>query len=346
MSHELEYNSRGRIEAAFRVTPAWHGLGAVLTEDQAADFDGFKRAAGFDWRIQRSVVRYATERGQDAAAMATWDDQHVLMRSDDKRPLGLVSKGYKVVQPGEIFEFFRAFCAERGWVMESAGILQGGRRFWAMARMGDGFTIGQRDKHAPYCLLSSSADGSLATEGRVTIVRVVCANTLAAARDSKAEYRLTHRSQFSEQAAAKALGLVSNEIAEYQRDAETLAGMAVSSQQAAVIIAGLLNPSAVNFKTGAVDADAFDATMQSKRSGFDRVMGLFSGAGHGAMLDSARGTGFGILQAFTEFYDHHCNARSDENRFLSAQYGAHANAKREARDVLLSIARGSQGVTA
>ncbi|NBT76599.1 MAG: DUF932 domain-containing protein, partial [Betaproteobacteria bacterium] len=62
----------------------------------------------------------------------------------------------------------------------------------------------------------------------------------------------------------------------------------------------------------------------------------FNGAGMGAMNDGVFGTRWGLLNAVTEYADHHVRARSDENRFVSAQWGPGANLKRQALDLLLA----------
>ena len=60
-------------------------------------------------------------------------------------------------------------------------------------------------------------------------------------------------------------------------------------------------------------------------------------AGNGSMNDASRGTAFGMLQAMTEYYDHHCQARSDENRFISGQYGTNATRKTDAYEALAAM---------
>ena len=332
MSHELIANSQGIIEAAFRVEPAWHGLGAVMGEDTS--YEDFGKAAGLTtWKIQRSKVRYSVDRN-DAVGVNEWPEQHVLFRSDSKAPIGMVSDSYKVVQPHEIYGFFRDFVEKHNFKMEAAGVLRGGGRFWALAQMPGVSDLGG-DITVPYVLLSTSADGSLATEARFTAVRVVCANTLAYARAQKADFRATHRSLFDPAKAAKALAKANAQFAQYHDTAEKMAAFTVTSAQAAVILAGLLNPKAADLKTGAVNGAEMDKVRESKA--WQTIVGLFSGAGNGSMNDASRGTAFGMLQAMTEYYDHHCQARSDENRFISGQYGTNATRKTDAYEALAAM---------
>ena len=45
----------------------------------------------------------------------------------------VVSQRYQVVQPREILEFYRDLTEMSGFELETAGVLKGGRKFWALA---------------------------------------------------------------------------------------------------------------------------------------------------------------------------------------------------------------------
>jgi hypothetical protein len=69
--------------------------------------------------------------------------------------------------------------------------------------------------------------------------------------------------------------------------------------------------------------------------GFKKVLSLFNGAGMGSQMDGVMGTRWGLLNAFTEYADHHVRARSDENRFVSSQWGVGADLKQRALSALM-----------
>jgi hypothetical protein len=48
-------------------------------------------------------------------------------------PLSVVSQRYNVVQPREILEFYRDFTEVSGFELETAGVLKGGKKIWALA---------------------------------------------------------------------------------------------------------------------------------------------------------------------------------------------------------------------
>jgi len=324
MSHELTIRANGAVEFAYLASDGapWHGLGKPMGAD--ATIDQWRVDAGMDWEIKRSRVRYGNETN-----FRTIDDQHVLFRSDDKSPLGIVSKSYKVVQPGEVLEFFRDIVRAGGLELSAAGTIQGGKRFWATAKIGEAAPTSVQDKIGGYLLLSTSADGSLATEARLTSIRVVCKNTLQFAReDAKPALRVTHRSVFDAQAVRESMGLNSAAWDAFRHNLVRLANVQLHETEAAEIVAGL-------FATGTGELQRDKAR---ETAGFQKVMALFNGQGMGATLDGVFGTANGVLQAVTEYADHHVRARSDENRFIASQWGGGAALKQRAWDQLIALA--------
>ncbi len=329
MSHELTTHADGRVEFAYLQADGapWHGLGQPM--QAGASIDDWREAAGMDWRIQRSKVRYATAHGQDADSLLELPDQHVLFRNDTKAPLGVVSAKYQVVQPGEVLEFFRDIARAGGLELSAAGTIFGGKRFWATAKIGEASPASVGDKIGGYLLLSTSADGSLATEARLTSVRVVCKNTLQFARaDAKPALRVSHRSVFDADAVKQQMGLNEAAWAAFRHNITRLSNIEVHEEQAAEIVAGF-------FATAPGQAGRDKAR---ETAGFKKVLALFNGDGMGAELDGVFGTANGVLQAVTEYADHHVRARSDENRFVSSQWGPGADLKRRAWDDLLALA--------
>ena len=108
----------------------------------------------------------------------------MLYRSDTKAPLSVVSQRYHTVQPRDVLEFYRDLTEVSGYELETAGVLKGGRKFWALARTGQGAALKDNDQVNGYLLLATSCDGTLATTATPTTIRVVCNNTLTIALDS------------------------------------------------------------------------------------------------------------------------------------------------------------------
>ena len=265
-----------------------------------------------DYQIKRGRIRYATEvvnPNTTASQLQTVDDKLVLFRSDTLAPLGVVSDSYKVVQPAAVLEFFREWADKGGVTIESAGVLFGGKRYFATAKLGDAVSVdGGRDKVVPYALLSTSADGSLATECRWTTVRTVCNNTLSIALKGKAAFKVSHRSVFKPEAARDAVEAANEEFSAFMQTARSLANIKVNTDRAEHMTIKLLTKTSEQ--------------VARESAAFDRIMGLFNGAGKGSNFESAHDTAWGWLNAVTEYADHHVRARTDENRKAAALWGA------------------------
>lgn len=323
MAHQIDTVSIGRASYA-STEREWHGLGETMT--RGASVEEWAEAAGMNYKVKRASVRYAishAEGDQQPDAFRKVDGQVVLFRDDTKADLGIVSEGYKVVQPRDVLEFFRQWANEGGLQIESAGVLFGGRRYFATAKLADGVMIGAGDKVVPYALLSTSADGSLATECRWTTVRTVCNNTLKMARkDSKATHRTTHRSEFKPQEARNAVEAAHAEFGAFCETARRLAQIRVTSTQAQEFTAQLLT-------TGAREQEA-----ARKSAAFQKIMASFSGAGKGSLLGTSLNTGWGWLNAVTDYVDHEARAYSDEHRAVASQWGQGDQLKNKALDLI------------
>ena len=324
MAHQLTERADGLVEFAYHADhgQGWHGLGQAVQAEHARSIPAWANAAGMDWLIKRSRVRFGE--GENQQVM---DSHHVLFRSDSKAPLGIVSPTYKIVQPREMLEFFRDIVKVGGLELSAAGTLFGGQRFWATARIGEAAPVSVADKVGGYILITSSADGSLATEVRRTTTRVVCNNTLQMAiREGKASVKVSHRSVFDPEAVREFMGLNSAAWDSFRHTIVRLANKPIVAEQAEDITAKL-------FATAPAPA-AVEAAREM--AGYTKVLALFNGEGKGSQLDGVHGTAWGLLNAVTEYADHHVRARSDENRFVSAQWGPGAALKAKALDALLT----------
>lgn len=326
MSHELTTREDGTVEFAYLQSDGapWHGLGNPMQAGQS--IEDWRKAAGMDWKIQRGIVRYNVDHEGTQLELPS---QHVLFRSDNQYPLGVVSDRYQVVQPAEVIEFFRDIAKAGGLELSAAGTIYNGKRFWATAKIGEASPTSVVDKIGGYLLISTSADGSLATEVRLTSIRVVCKNTLQFAReDARAALKVSHRSVFDADAIKAQMGLNTAAWDAFKHNLVRLANVQIGTGEAEEIVAQL-------FAAGA-GQEGRDKARET--AGFKKVMQLFNGDGMGAHLDGVFGTANGVLQAVTEYADHHVRARSDEHRFVASQWGGGADLKARAWDQLITLA--------
>lgn len=338
MAHEITRNAiTGAFEFAYRADHGhpWHveETGAARAVDPAKvnDTEEWKRVAGMQWKALRSTVRFATDRDPNAPDLRTLPDQQVLFRSDTKEGLSVVSPSYKIVQPGEILDLFRNLLGVGGLEMSACGTMFGGREFWATAKFTAGNAGSTADMVEGHVLLHTSLDCSHATTMRRVLTRTVCKNTLrmAFAEKAKGFYKCSHRSEFDPQAARAFLGLNMDAWNRAKSAMLRLANREVRTAEAEHTLTQLFAPAA---STSTLTGEQIERIQET--TGFKKTLALFSGAGMGSRLDTSAGTAWGLLNAVTEYTDHHVRAQSAENRWASAQFGAGDALKQRIADLL------------
>ncbi|MDO9179530.1 MAG: DUF932 domain-containing protein [Agitococcus sp.] len=306
----------------------WHGLGNQLTENQPLDV--WAKEAGMDWSIREAPVRFIAESDAYTGSIMTFPENKVLFRSDNNAPLSVVSQRYQVVQPREILEFYRDLTEVSGFELETAGVLKGGRKIWALAKTGQSMALKGNDVTNGYILLATACDGTLATTAQFTSIRVVCNNTLAVAlaNGNRGVVKVPHNTSFDAQAVKKQLGISVSAWDEFMYGLKNLSERKVKPAEVQNYVWRVFN-----------DGGNKSSTSSSNERAMAKVITLFEGGGQGADLSSAKGTAFGLLNSITEFVDHERRALNPDNRLDSAWFGQGAAIKQKALDeALLMIA--------
>jgi phage/plasmid-like protein (TIGR03299 family) len=320
MAHLIE-------QMAYVGATPWHGLGSRLTEKQPLEV--WQREAGMNWQIQESPVHFKAKASGHLGSIHSFPEQKVLYRSDTKAPLSVVSHRYQVVQPREVLEFYRDLTEFSGYELETAGVLKGGRKFWALARTGQATALKGNDQVNGYLLLATSCDGSLATTATPTTVRVVCNNTLSISLNGATNaIKVPHSTRFDPRAVKMQLGIAVSQWDEFMYRMRTLAERKVQTKEALGFFMNVLCD---------INAHApIPEAIPNKRA-MEKVQTLYEGKGRGAELESARGTAWGLLNAVTEYVDHERRARSSEYRMDSAWFGQGAAIKQKALNAALQL---------
>jgi phage/plasmid-like protein (TIGR03299 family) len=319
MAHLIE-STNGKAEIAYAGQKPWHGLGQQLTAD--ASIDVWRKEAGLDWEAKLSPIMFTWD-GQNYSEM---ENQKVIYRNDTNKPLGVVTDRYKVHQPAEVLDFFNTLAQSAGFTLEVAGAIKGGKRIWALANVNREAVVLTDDAVRGYLLLSTSFDGSTATIGQFTSIRVVCNNTLSMADSEGAPSRvnLTHGARFDASLMRDRLGLVVGGFEGMMDNYRKLARQGVSVEYAKQFTNELF-PAAYNQQTN---------TFKESR-GFKRVMELFDGAGMGANNFGVYGTKWGLLNAVTQYVDHE-RGHNVDTRMNNAWFGNGDRMKTQAEALLLA----------
>lgn len=320
MAHLIE-TTNGRADIAFVGQTPWHGLGQELSPD--ASIAVWQYEAGLDWMAKTSSVMYMPTMNPES--LRSVDDKFVVYRDDNNAPLGLVSDRYRIHQPGEILDFFNTLVKSAGFSLEVAGAIKGGKRIWALANTNREACVIGDDAVRGYLLLSTSFDGSRATVGQFTSIRVVCNNTLSAADSESAPSRvaLRHGCNFDASLMRDRLGVV---VGGFEGMMDNYRKLARQSMTPAYLDNFLQQffPTSVNQQTGQTKA----------HRGYVKVMELFEGRGMGAALAGASGTRWGLLNAMTQYIDHE-RGHNVDTRMTNAWFGSGDKIKTQAESLLL-----------
>ena len=191
---------------------------------------------------------------------------------------------------------------------------------WKRRYYGGGkFSLKGGDRVKGYLLLATSCDGTLATTAQFTSVRVVCHNTLQmATTDKQGAIRVPHSTHFDPDVVKRSLGVGMTTWATFQDELQALAARKVNRFDVTRYVMAVLG-----------DNQA-PRDQQPNERAIKKVVTLFDNGGLGSTLPSAQGTAWGLVNAVTEYVDHHRRARSQDTRLDSAWFGPGAALKERA----------------
>ena len=327
----------------------WHGLGNQLTQNQPIEV--WAQQAGMDWRIESSNVSYMAQNERGQSIIMPYEEQRVLYRSDTHAPLSVVSQRYQEVQPKQILEFYRDLTEQSGFELETAGMLKGGKKFWALARTGQSTALKGKDVSHGYILLATACDGTLATTAQFTGIRVVCNNTLAIAlrgqNSSAGVVKVPHSTKFDAEKIKQQLGVSVHAWDEHMYEMKQLSQRKVTQGEAAAFFDAVFNNTSmsvtdqeeniIQFYRNVANPNPTKEKSEPNGRAMSKAMIMFNGQGRGATLSSAKDTAYGLLCSITEFADHERRAMSTDHRLDSEWFGAGANLKQRGLEQALTM---------
>lgn len=312
MAHKVE-------KMVFAGATPWHGLGTEINQETSF-WDSFE-LAGLDWEVDTKPL--FTGDGEKVSHRAAY-------RVSDGRILGIVGKRWTPLQNRDAFEIFEPLVDAGEMVIHTAGSLRNGERIWALCQLNqDNSEIVAGDEVAKFVLLSNGHDGKLAVHFGFTPIRVVCANTEALARGSKASklVRVRH-SRFVKQNVQDLRNVMNFANQEFEATAEQyryLASKGINSEDLDKYIKIVL---------GIGEKSADEMTTRSKNI-VSSIEDLFEG-GRGSDIAGVRGTYWGAYNAVTEYLNY-SKGRTANNRMDSVWFGQNGTMNQKALDAALEL---------
>jgi phage/plasmid-like protein (TIGR03299 family) len=324
MSHQLSVREDGFVEFAFtgQREAIWHRLGNVM--EPGANIAQWITQSGCDWEAVEAPIQFI---GLNES-FNNYNGKKVLYRSDTGAQLSIVGDDFKIVQPGEVIEFFRDLTEMHGMNLSSAGVLFGGTRFWALAETGKTVQLHDNDKIDAYLLLVTAIDGTMATTAKFVAERVVCHNTMTIAVNEtrgKGFIKQTHKKAWDARQVKIDLGILDAGWENYMDKIKTLSEFPMKETQVLDFYKDMFY---VPLLTD--DEQSWGATRK-----VDELMKLYAN-GDGAEL--AYGTAWGALNGITNMFTHGSGKRNPSHQFWDSYNGNGEKVKAEAFDFLLEMA--------
>jgi phage/plasmid-like protein (TIGR03299 family) len=300
MAHEIEQFNDGTAAFFSARTDAWHRLGTVTTGCLSAA-EVMEVALLGGWDVRKEKLRAVESNAKVPAKFAT---TRVHPKSGQREVLGLVGSRYQVVQNEQACELLDMIAGETGAHFETAGSLRGGREVFVTMKLPDSMTVAGVDAIDLYLAVCTSHDATRQARALLTPIRIVCANTQAAAfADNKGEYTFRHTGDITAKLAdvRQALGLVPAYLDQFQQAAEQMADTMLEWPQL----------QALSHQLWPLTEEAGEPAYLKQLARDRDLQRLFEQA---PTQEPIRGTAWAGYQAITEWLDHGQPARSEHHR--------------------------------
>jgi len=280
---------------------AWHGLGTVIPEDVVTAEQALE-LAGLDWEVER-VPLFTVAMSETGVGYQQLDSHFANVRSTDRSVLGVVGKGYKLVQNREGFAFLNDLVDDSGAKFHTAGSLSNGKRVWILARLPENLKVtGWEEEVAPFLLFTNTHDGSGSLTMAATPIRVVCRNTVdLAIKGSQHVWRMRHSSGITGRVndAREALGLAFTYYEAFEQEAARLATTKVKFDS--------FLENLVPFKPNMEPDSRAARNIEETRSA---IRAIYAQSDN---LQNLQGTAWGAYNAVAEYADHDRPIRGENN---------------------------------
>ena len=182
--HDLYRNTM-----AFTGQRPWHQLGVQF--DQEFTSAEAIAAARLDYPVTKEQLYRL--RSDLAPGKVEPTEAWATINGHTQDVLGVVGDGYEILQNSEAFDFFDILLKESGGKLQTAGAIGKGEKVWMLAKLPEVFYPIAGDGVEQFLLGTTSHDGTMKTEVRMTAIRVVCSNTFnLALKESRGVIAIRH----------------------------------------------------------------------------------------------------------------------------------------------------------
>ena len=322
MAHNLYLNTM-----AFTGQQPWHKLGVQF--DREFSSAEAIAAARLDYPVSKEpLYRVHPERGPEPI------DAWATINGHAQEVLGIVGDQYEVLQNQEAFDFFDILLKESGGKLQTAGAIGKGEKVWMLAKLPEVFYPLAGDGVEQFLLGTTSHDGSMKTEVRMTGIRVVCQNTFNLAMNgSRGVISIRHTSNMRQKLEMAAMVML-----RYKEHFD------IVSDQFSKLASVRVDDAWIDEYLERMIGNPLNLPDGRGRRIMENKIHLIEGRlafGKGVDLPGVAGTAWHGLNAMVEFADYDMKAKgqsSDESRrTASILFGTAAEFKQQAFDTAMAM---------
>jgi phage/plasmid-like protein (TIGR03299 family) len=322
LSHKLEQHGNQTSFVSAR-QDAWHRLGTVLPDvfDAKTALDTAHLSG---WNVRKEEL--TTVSGLIVPEKFATVRTNPYTGGTDV--LGVVGTQYVPVQNEDHAELLNALVDESGAHFETAGSLNGGKNVFVTMKLPETMKVAGVDEVDTYIAALNNHDGSAAFKLLITPVRIVCANTQAAAlKQARASFNIHHTKSATSriEEARQALGLTFKYMDAFQLEAEKMIEETMKEAEFGKLMDELV---------GVPDLAKNDRTTKATLQAREDLLYCFTDS---PTAKNIRGTKWGAYQAVTEWTDHMYPVRGDDKdvkRALRTASGGNDKMKLQAWNLL------------
>lgn len=317
------------FESGFCVrTPSWHGKETLLQESPKTWAEA-RKYAGMEWEPAEGNVYEVVGINPDGSeAFAPIDGWKRIYRDDTMATLAVTNESYSRITHEEMGQVLEEIMRTPNVTYETGGVLEGGKKVWALAQLGEPVTIpGDHTMTLPYLSVTNRHDAKGSFQVQATAVRIVCANTWHAAElegdKTGTVYSFRHTANWRERVeeAREAVMAARKSINSYYEMAEALLKVKVTRKQRELFVAEFFP-----MPPAGMASDRVLNNVERSRQALRDILASETTA-------PVANTAYGLVQAAGEYMDHVRTAKSWETKLNRSLLGAE---KFKSRAVILA----------
>lgn len=312
----------------------YKGIGAPV--DSSMSIDEQVKAAGLDWEVKKSYVRYGEFFEEvDEATCAVYRPADPDRGMPKAKRFCYASPEWTPFQNTEIVETFNKFCNDAGIEIEHLGALQDGGCIFATARMNETFSVMNSDDIvAGRILLTNYHTYGKGLRVDMMTVRLICTNGLTTSVRNKSKV-ITHLGAYNPDKVMDTLIAAQTNFNAMHEDMEHLADKEVTDRNEVLLhlCSALMTPSQINaLKAQHGDNLTLEHLPQMVQNAYQMY---FNGTSTGAQLQSKVHSAYNLLQCVTQIVNHESVVRNGvETHMNSLWLGDKQGTKRKMQESL------------